>query len=233
MKLKRKTIAIFSDSMSSLYALKSHEIRSFLVQDTIFKLNSLSRFNSVHLQWTRAHIGTLGNERADVLAKEGALCIGPTRYFQRMSTSRSKKLVRHFFMYLWQARWTTDPDCRQTRWWYPVVNPKKSAQILNLCRAEAGLLIQVWTGFNNLNYHSWNKDEITTDLCRLCLEESEQFIHLVSECPAVTDLRLEHFGPFGPKHHWDISDVLKFIKTEVIEDLINTRSVELDAYYNI
>lgn len=75
LKPKNKSITNYSDSMSSLFALRKPEVKSFLVQDTAFKLNSLAKRNKVHFQWTRAHMGTEGNERADHLAKMGAYTV--------------------------------------------------------------------------------------------------------------------------------------------------------------
>jgi hypothetical protein len=172
----------------------------------------------------------LENEIADLLAKNGALTIGPSRYYQKMSSNRCKGMVHTFFSFLWLTRWRADPACRQTRFWLPYPNSKISAQILNLSRSEAAMVIQFITGFNNLNYHSWNKKEINTQLCRLCLESSEQAIHLADECPAIQSIRLEIFGPFGPQD-WKLIDMLKFIHHETIFELLSTRSTMEDEYF--
>jgi ribonuclease HI len=231
LKIKHKQITIFTDSMSSVFALKSTDCRNFLVQDTIFKLNSLSRSNKIHLQWTKAHVGTQGNEMADRLAKEGALTIGPTKYFQKLSNNQSKAMVHQFFVFLWHRRWCADPAYRQSRFWYPIPNAKKSAIILSLSRTEAAILIQFITGFNNLNHHSYNKSEIDIEICRLCLEETEDCTHLSTSCPAINELRIECFGPFGPKHHWTVPDLLKFIHHDTISTLLQTRTTMDDPYY--
>jgi ribonuclease HI len=229
--LRDQKISIFSDSMSSLFSLARSEMRSFLVQDTCFKLNSLCRHNEVHVQWTRAHVGTSGNEKADRLAKLGAQTIGPTRYFQKRSLKSLKKLVKSFFDFLWSKRWINDPACRQTRYWYSWVRAKLSAEILLLSRTAAAQIIQFCTGFNNLNYHSWKKGEINTYLCRLCLEGIEECWHLATECPAIVELRHGAFGPFGPQKDWKLQDLLNFINSDEISGVLQTRSTSDDPYY--
>ena len=76
-KFKGEIIRFYSDSMSTLDSLNRHTVKSFLIQDTIFKLSCLARKNNVSLHWVRAHVGTHGNEHADSLKKRGALEIGP------------------------------------------------------------------------------------------------------------------------------------------------------------
>ena len=67
-----KFLKIFIDSQAAILALGNTQVSSSLVMETKTLLNQLSEVcKKVTLVWTRAHVGTEGNERADSLAKEG------------------------------------------------------------------------------------------------------------------------------------------------------------------
>ena len=57
-----------------LKALLKTEVTSYLVQETILELNAAAgEGRHITLNWTKAHVGVEGNEKADELAKAGAL----------------------------------------------------------------------------------------------------------------------------------------------------------------
>ena len=85
-------------------------------------------------------------------------------------------------------------------------------------------MVQALTGFNNLALHTSNKAECESDICRLCLEETEEFWHLASDCPAIFDLWVSSFGPSGPiPGKWQLSELEKFVSNEAIEELLCER----------
>ena len=66
---------------------------------------------------------------------------------------------------------------------------------MELHRKELGLLIQLCTGHNYLNYHQHLVyQELEDDLCRLCLEDTEDSWHLLAECPVLGRIRREVMG---------------------------------------
>ena len=90
-------------------------------------------------------------------------------------------------------------------------------------RPILGLTLQFITGFNNLAYHTFNKRECDSDICRLCLEESEQAFHLAFDCPATVSRRLDCFGTADPRLSWSPSTLRKFIEFPEIEEILLTR----------
>jgi ribonuclease HI len=226
MGFRSEDITIYSDSSSVIKAIKSPTMKSFLIQDTVFKLQSLAAKNTVHLQWVKAHVGLTGNEMADLLAKEGVAVEGPSCFFSKQSLKSCKKAVEQFYRFIWQQRWSSDPACRQTRLWYPVVDAKRSFLIRALSRVEATDLVRYTTGFNNLAYHSFNKKETQCDLCRLCWEAVEDCWHLATACPATEAVRQEHFiynsmGPAGGT--WRVSKLTNFLRDETISNITSVR----------
>ena len=66
-------LIIFSDSLSSLQALASSEIKNKVVKETHDKLNELGARTKLELCWIKAHNNYKGNEIADQEAKLGTL----------------------------------------------------------------------------------------------------------------------------------------------------------------
>jgi ribonuclease HI len=62
---------IFCDSQAAILAIHKTCIQSCTVQRTVKALHLLGHRKIVHLQWIKAHIGSVGNDRANTLAKEG------------------------------------------------------------------------------------------------------------------------------------------------------------------
>ena len=65
-------IYFYSDSMSSLQALKGHETNSKLVLECHEALNKLAELTTVTLTYIPGHSNFSGNELADVLARQGS-----------------------------------------------------------------------------------------------------------------------------------------------------------------
>ncbi|XP_071041949.1 uncharacterized protein [Parasteatoda tepidariorum] len=68
----QNNIWILSDSLSSIqYLTHWRKVRDKTSDSILHKTKILSRLREVHLQWIPSHVGVLGNDIADTLAKEG------------------------------------------------------------------------------------------------------------------------------------------------------------------
>ena len=92
-------VKIFVDSQAALRTFQSALIKSRLALETIESLNRV-KHKSMTFVWTKAHVGTDGNEKADELAKEG------TKMEEIIDTpapiSGTKNLIEHHIRSLWQ-----------------------------------------------------------------------------------------------------------------------------------
>jgi hypothetical protein len=210
-----------SDSRSALQSIDKVKIKSSLVRDTIYKLNSVGAKNTLRVRWIRAHAGWDGNELADSLAKTGATMLGPSRHRIMPSQQAAKKTITARIELDWKDGWKKLTSCRQSRYWFPDLCEKKSTEILSCDREEAGVLCGLITGFNTLNYHESNIGRADSAVCRLCGDPCENAIHLAESCPAVLLSSLQLFGIDGPSSgRWSTSSLRKFSRLPMVASLL-------------
>jgi len=194
--LSNHRIIINVDSQAALKALDSHTINKQSVLSTVKLLNLLGTNNEISLRWVKSHVGFLGNETADQLAKRGAT---DPLFLMTDRPALSKKIITKAINEVidskWNAEWSLDPHCRQTKLWFPTCNELKSRQIVSLNRLEHSNVIQMLTGHNYLNRHSSLVDPSTSPLCHFCQSGDVQTsFHIIAECPSFLMIRRDHFG---------------------------------------
>ena len=64
-------VKLFSDSRLAIQALNNSTVSSQLVKDTISAINLVGgKVDRLEISWIKVHVGHIGNERADQLARE-------------------------------------------------------------------------------------------------------------------------------------------------------------------
>jgi ribonuclease HI len=190
-----RIIRFYVDSQAAIRALDTTLVTSRMVMSCIEALNKASVKNVLSIKWIKAHAGHLGNERADVLAKEGTnagtmvAVDGPAR-----PGTYLKSRLKARFEELWKGVWNRRTDCRQTKQWLTTPSKKTSYSLLKLGRRQFSKMVQLITGHNFMNRHQAVLGLTDDPICRLCLEEEETSLHVVAECPALARTRLEIFG---------------------------------------
>ena len=79
------------------------------------------------------------------------------------------------------------------------------------------------TGFNNLAYHSHNKDNSIPGECRLCNGGREEFLHLALECPELRIEREQAFGRQDANKGWNIPALNTFLENPKVLHLMENR----------
>ena len=103
-------------------------------------------------------------------------------------------------------------------------------------------VLKAITGQNFLAYHQSKINIEISKACRLCEEEEETFIHLISKCPSMEMTRREIFldKEIGQDHTWSIRQVMKFIQYPVIMRMLTHKDgallkdlIELEHNYTL
>ena len=95
--------AIFCDSLSVVLALKSAKILHYLVHDVLQSLSQLVGY-TVFIVWIPGHRGSLGNERADALARRALLAGDVVDVSVSLVEWRTN--VRRDVLLQWQNNWS-------------------------------------------------------------------------------------------------------------------------------
>ena len=195
-------------------------MHSKVVAFAIDNLNSAGSIAAtLELRWIKAHVAHIGNERADDLAKQGA---GKRRVEQFLPMPQcfvKDKLARKMTTE-WKMRWSGYEHARLTKQFFPNLNKKMSRQILNLSRLRTSLVVTMITGHNDLGYYTNLCNPDHDAACSFCNTSNETFFHLIAECPAFLETRLQITGSYVTTQGLDISHVLAFLKVPAIERMV-------------
>jgi len=212
--ITNEIVFICSDSQAALKALSSVEMKSALTLECWELLNNLASDNRIDLLWVPAHSNIDGNEKADELAKKGALSkfIGPepvigTPYSnirRKITTLRSKMFVSH---------WNNLPSCRQAKNCIKI-DKKTSKFLLNVSRTRLKKYVGTVTGHFGFNNHLTTIGKRTDPSCE-CGEHRETAEHFLCYCPAFITARRKHLGGYTIRYNLIRSlqpkDILNYI----------------------
>ena len=234
--LKDHTFTFISDNKASLLALAKRTVCSKTILNCKTNLKHLSQYTKIKLHWVKAHVGFIGNEHADHLAKKGTTNPTPPPGFPPHPNNQIslpipkchlKSLIHNKTISNWNKQWLKNTTCRQTKIFFPETNPNKSNALLKLDREDFGRLSRWLTGHCFLNRHNHLLDPINhpSPLCNLCGMESETPAHIICDCEAISKIRYHHFQEhFLDKLNpiWRSNSLITFILNPQIANLEQT-----------
>ena len=160
--------------------------------------------------WTKAHVGTISNEKADELAKAGA--VGQNRIEVGMPKCEIKSKVEEYFYKQWSSDFVEYKGARMGKLFYKEPDKDKAKYVLKLSRIKLARFVRIISGHNSLSYFRNKVDEEVDPRCRFCEEEKEDFEHLVNDCPRFHEDRKDKFlGQIVTNDHmWSVQTLLDF-----------------------
>ena len=160
-------------------------------------LNRVGSTKTVTLCWIKAHIGIPGNERADELAEMGAshTPLGPGP-FVPISRTNIHQAVNKNTGDIWNNRWKSRKDARQTVFFFSEIDLNKSYGICKLSKSHIRSVIRAVTGHGHRGRHEAILNKLTEPPCRFCHEGVETPSHIVLECPRFNQHRAQTFQTF-------------------------------------
>ena len=171
----------FIDSQAAILALNNKKITSELVAKTVRMLNNASKNGALWLNWTKAHVGTPGNELADKLANQGAIN-GKQSDMGLPKAELHRKIEEHFYS-TWTTIFTNYRGARMGKIFYHGPDKNKAKMVMKLPRLQLARFMRIISGHNSLFYFKHKIDPEISPLCRFCLQGNETFDHLARDCP--------------------------------------------------
>ena len=213
-------IQIFSDSMSALMALCSFELHSQLVARIVHKLNQIGQGTVITLYWVKAHVGIVGNEHADRLAKEG----GQLNWISHVSLPRSQIRFRVLekMRELWKQQWQEYSEARHTKLFVSQSDASRGKQIMSLNRVALRRLFLAITNHNCMRYHMNLQDDTINPTYRHCRMFDETFDHILI-CPYFQSHRQEHgvSWPLEDGEDWKVVSMVAFIMDKEVAQILD------------
>ncbi|XP_047997724.1 uncharacterized protein LOC125235264 [Leguminivora glycinivorella] len=177
----RGSFGIYSDSRSTLEIIGNQGSFNPIAVEIRKNLADIQgQAKEIKLYWVRAHVGTVGNERADTLAKEAALKIKTKPYYDRCPISFIKKSIRLETLEEWGRRYSTESTASGTKMFYPdAVEAYPEIKKLKL----NPILVQIMTGHGGFSeyLHRFKCKESPSCVCEP--GKAESIPHLIAECP--------------------------------------------------
>jgi ribonuclease HI len=171
-------VKIVSDSRAALLSLiKCNDLTSLDLQMTL-KANRLG--DRVTFAWTKAHVGTEGNERADEQARlAGLSVVGTETNRQPAPMSTWKFNLDKKFMDLAQQNWESSEAARRLFGAAPLLATLRQLGSL----AYSPMVFAFLTGFGPFRRHLHILQRSSTESC-VCSDDSVQDpFHVLFECP--------------------------------------------------
>ncbi|XP_056644778.1 uncharacterized protein LOC130450428 [Diorhabda sublineata] len=189
-----RDITIYTNSQAILILLSSTTVRSRSVV-SCNKALSWIRDRKVRLCWIPGHSNVEGKQLADKLAKLGTTRSGdkavglPLPPIKLLRDAIDRTLEGEL-----GKRWSNRDDCVISRSLWPVLQKKKTTELLGYGKASIRRVVAVITGHCTVGSRLRKMGIRTNDLCAECIEEEEVIEHLMCHCTALASKRLQCMG---------------------------------------
>ena len=218
---------IFSYSKSTLHKLEKGCTQSKMTLETIETLNEICLNNTVVLFKVPAHTGIQGNEKADYLAKKGAMT-RPTAPEPVTGFTWNNMMTEIIIKILQKQETKIMNHNIKSEHKTPVLSylQKYGNKMIFKDRNKISLFTQIISGQNHLANNHSKRDPTVVPFCRHCPNIKETADHFLLSCPAYSLQRIQIFG------HTSIAlkDLVSKYKPSAIVKFVNNTGRFEDKY---
>ena len=219
---KTSDLTILTDNQSVVKALASHTTETKTVKQLKQTLNSIGNTRKITIKWIKAHVGYMGNEKADELAKLGSttLPIGPAPHAPLAKPEINNTITSYVYQ-IWADRWDEKKDSRQTRIFFPEINLSKSRELTKLSKDNLGKVIRAITGHDFRKRHTSILEKTNDNICRFCQTDTETPSHIILHCPTLTHQRAQAFKSYTAdiRQIWAAKELAAFLSAPTIAEM--------------
>lgn len=195
MQYQGKCIKIYTDSQAAVQSLAGFRFTSKGVWHCLTLLIRLSRDNDVTVAWVPGHVGVVGNEEADKLARQGAetQLVGPEPTCG-ISYGQARRVVGSWLNEKKVTAWTSSDVNRFAK--RMILGPSKelTGNIMSLNREMIRWVVGLMTGHCHLRKHLQRIGLVGDSRCRKCSTSEETAEHVLLECEALGRTRRSIMG---------------------------------------
>lgn len=186
---------IGSDSLSALYSLRIGKSNSH--QDLLYTILTIytrirEKSSKIQLIWIPAHIGIVGNERVDKLAKQ-AVKKESIETNIKLSKSEGKSIIWKETIREWQSQWNREIKGRHL---YNIQNKVGDVKNRGGNRREEIVMTRLRIGHSNLNSTLHIIRKHPTGFCGYC-QVAETTEHVLMSCKQYDEQRKEMIEELG------------------------------------
>lgn len=225
---------IVSDSMSVLKTLQNHKLHAktsyliFAIKELWFDLQLTGNF-SISFMWVPSHIGVIGNERADFLAKSITTSNLASELFNvTLPYTDLIPVLRQRMIRKWMSHWNHAIQVENKGLWYASFNVKinskpwfcKSKFYIN--RKFYSIIMRLRFGHCRLNAHLYRLKMVDSPMCSYCNSHEENITHIIFDCSSFGIQRLVLLDEL-----FQIYECSDMIPRNVTDLLVNTCTYSL------
>ena len=229
--LSNLIIEIYTDSQAVLNSVQKRTTKNEIIRNCHNILNELGTNNKVTLNWVPGHEGYEGNERADHLAKIGSMKSPTNPIYNKIPFKNLENKINMYYQnsiinrYKYsdiseEAKSLTNTLLKLTNH-----NPYKITKlIITYPGYKLGILTQILSNHNSLNYHMTRAKLRYDEYCDYCTEVMkhcdpnwstnclETAQHILCTCPYFNNLRKDIFNVYQIKND-QLHEITKHIKS--------------------
>lgn len=178
--MRPERVVICSDSTAALFSLNSKKTSrdDLLIEIYTIMLRIQRTGGDVQFVWVPAHVGVVGNEKADEIAKTALKLKDDEIMKVPFGKGEAKSLIRKAVSDEWQNKWDTD---NKGRHYYSIQKSIKVKGFKGKYRRDEVIFSRLRLGHTGLKSTLYLMTKCVSDKCEVC-NVPENVEHVIMKC---------------------------------------------------